>query len=235
MKIWVIKQPYIDFVIYSQCNHTIYLNLIQTYQGMKKIILSAALLLILNNAFSQTFMHGAGITLIGSTTGQGSNSDIGLGEGFTYFPRINFVETEKLSVSVGVPLCVGISATTSYDPYGYGSGNSNEIGFILNAPLIINLNIGRGSTKENTKRYGYFVGAGFGFHHDNFLTSNRYDPVTNSYIDSYTSNSYGPAANAGFRIGVGQKHKNIEIRLSYMKGINESRPNVMGLAAAFNF
>ena len=178
-------------------------------------------------------MHGAGLTLIGSTTAQGSNSDIGLGEGFTYFPRINFVETEKLSVSVGIPLCVGISAVTSYDYYGYS--NSNSIGFILNAPLIINLNMGRGSTKENRKRYGYFVGAGFGYHHDNFLTSSRYNPTTNSYVDRYTSNTYGPATNAGVRIGVGKKHKNIEVRLSYMKGINESKPNVMGLAAAFNF
>jgi hypothetical protein len=201
---------------------------------MKKIILSgAALLLFSFVSFSQTFMHGAGITLIGSTTAQGSNSDIGLGEGFTYFPRINFVETESLSVSAGIPLCVGISATTSYDYYGYS--NNSSIGVVINAPLIINLNIGRGSTKENSKRYGYFVGAGFGYHHDNFLTSNRYDPATNSYVDSYTSNTYGPAANAGFRIGVGRQHKNIEIKLSYMKGINESKPNVMGLAAAFNF
>ncbi len=204
---------------------------------MKKIIVAAALFIITSSAFSQTFMHGAGITLIGSTTAQGSNSDIGLGEGFTYFPRLNLIETEKFSVSVGIPLCVGISATTSYsyNSYGYGNGSGSKIGFVLNAPLIINLNIGRGSTKENRKRYGYFIGAGFGYHHDNFLTSSRYDPATNSYIDSYTSNTYGPAANAGFRIGVGKHHKNIEIRLSYMKGINESRPNVMGLAAAFNF
>lgn len=202
---------------------------------MKRIIAIAALFLMMNSAFSQTFMHGAGITIIGSTTARGSNSDIGLGEGFTYFPRINFLETESLSVSAGIPLCVGISATTSYDYYGYGNSSNSSIGFVLNAPLIINLNIGRGSTKENEKRYGYFIGAGFGYHHDNFLTSNYFDPVTNSYVDSYKSNTYGPAANAGFRIGVGKQHKNIEIRLSYMKGINESKPNIMGLAAAFNF
>jgi hypothetical protein len=200
---------------------------------MKTTILSAALFLMLNNAFSQTFMHGAGITLIGSTTGQGNNSDIGFGEGFFYFPRINFVETEKLSVSAGIPLCAGISVLSTYNNYGttYGS----DLSFVLNAPLIINLNIGRGSTKDNRKRYGYFIGAGFGYHHDNFLADNRYDPVTNTYRDHYTSNTYGPAANAGFRIGVGRAHKNIEIRLSYMKGINESRPNIFGLAAGFNF
>lgn len=177
---------------------------------MKTIIPAAAFFFTLNNAFSQIFMHGAGITIIGSTTGQGSNSNIGLDEGFTYFPRINFVETQSLSLlSAGIHLCVGISALTAYDNYGYSYGS--DIGFILNAPQIINLNIGRGSTKENRNRYGYFVGAGFGFHHDNFLTDNLYDPVTNSYIDHYTSNTYDPAANAGFRLGVGTQHKNIEV------------------------
>lgn len=202
---------------------------------MKRIFLSLALAFFLSTSFSQTFMHGVGITVIGSTTGQGGNSDIGFGEGFTYFPRFNFVETEALSVSVGVPLMVGISATTgtSTDQYGYVYDNSS-VGFVLNAPLIINLNMGRGSTKENTKKFGYFVGAGFGFHHGDFI-SDMYDPNTGDYIDSYSSNTYGPAANGGVRIGVGRKHKNIEIRLSYMKGINENKPNVFGIAGAFNF
>lgn len=107
---------------------------------MKKIILSGAAMLLFSFViFSQTFMHGVGITIIGSTTAQGSNSDIGYGEDFTYFPRINFLETESLSVSAGVPLCVGISATgsSSYDPYGYGYADNTSIGFILNAPLSL--------------------------------------------------------------------------------------------------
>lgn len=81
---------------------------------------------------------------------------------------------------------------------------------------------------------GYFLGAGFGYHHCDFLT-NRYDQATNTYINSYASNTYGPAGNAGIRIGVGRRHKNIEVRLSYMKGINESKPNILGIAGAFNF
>ena len=36
---------------------------------MKKIFLSVALVFVLGNVFSQTFMHGAGITIIGSTMG----------------------------------------------------------------------------------------------------------------------------------------------------------------------
>jgi hypothetical protein len=202
---------------------------------MKKIVLALALLFTASTVFCQTFMHGVGITVIGSTTAKGSNSDIGFGEGFTYFPRFNFVETEALSVSVGIPLVVGVSATTSssYDQYGYGYDNSS-IGFVLNAPLIVNLNMGRGSTKENRQKFGYFFGAGFGFHHGDFLTD-TYDSNTGNYIGSYSSNTYGPAANAGIRLGVGRAHKNIEVRFSYMKGINEAKPNIFGVAGAFNF
>lgn len=202
---------------------------------MKKIIFSLALLFTLSTVFCQSFMHGVGITVIGSTTAKGSNSDIGFGEGFTYFPRFNFVETEALSVSVGIPLVVGVSATTSttYDQYGYGYDNSS-IGFIINAPLIINLNMGRGSTKDNRQKFGYFVGAGFGYHHGDFL-SDIYDANTGNYIGSYSSNTYGPAGNAGIRLGVGKRHKNIEVRFSYMKGLNENKPNIFGVAGAFNF
>ena len=39
---------------------------------------------------------------------------------------------------------------------------------MINAPLIVNLNMGHGSTKDNTKKFGYFVGAGFGYHHGDF-------------------------------------------------------------------
>ncbi len=124
---------------------------------MKKIILSAALALLACTGFSQTFMHGVGITVVGSVA---NGNDIGFGEGFTYYPRINFIETEKMSVSAGVPLVVGFSAITSTttDSYGYAYDNSS-VGFVLQAPLIISLNMGRGSSKENTQKFGYFIGA----------------------------------------------------------------------------
>ena len=169
--------------------------------------------------------------MIGSAKG----SDVTVGEGLTYFPRINFLETSTLSVSVGIPLSLGLSANSSYY-IGSGLYDSNpaSIGFVANVPLIVNLNMGRGSTKENRDRYGYFVGAGFGYHHGNFITTK-----TNSsgyyYTGVESTNSFGPAANAGVRIGVGRAHRNIEIRFSFMKGLNESKANIFGIAGAFNF
>ena len=200
---------------------------------MKKIILSMALFFSVSISFCQSFMHGVGITVIG-TNGLRGNSKIGYGEGFTYSPRFNFLEKEKFSVSVGIPLSVGLSASTSTVTDQYGD-NSSSIGVIVNIPVIVSLNMGRGSTKANRQKFGYFVGVGFGYHHGDYISDGIYDPNTGTYTDSYSSNTLGPAMNAGVRLGVGRKHKNIEIRLSYMKGLNESKPDIFGIAGLFNF
>jgi hypothetical protein len=198
---------------------------------MKKIILSLALFFTIGTSFSQSFMHGAGVAIFVGTTSH-ANGEIAVSEGLTYSPRFNFMETEALSVSVGVPLTLGISISYSYDSY-YGETNSS-LGYLLSAPLIVNLNMGRGSTKENTKKFGYFVGAGYGFHHGDFYGFYT-DEYGYEYLATRAVSVHGPAANAGVRIGVGRKHKNIEIKLSYMKGINETKPNIFGLACLFNF
>lgn len=200
---------------------------------MKKVISLLVLLFISSTVFCQTFMHGAGVTiLVGSSKG----GNVSVSKGFTYFPRINLLETEALSVSAGIPLSIGISGSYSetYSSSGGYYSNPGTIGFMVNAPFIINLNIGRGSTKENTDKFGYFVGAGIGYHHGDFIIL-----ATDSYGSDYTAtesiNFVGPAANAGVRIGVGSVHRNIEIRLSYMKEVNKNKVNLFGIACAFNF
>jgi hypothetical protein len=197
--------------------------------AIKKMMVSVVLLFISSVAFCQTFMHGAGVTvLIGSAKG----GDVSVAEGLTYNPRINFLETETLSVSVGIPITLGISAaySTSYGSDYYDAGS---IGFVVNAPMMINLNVGRGSTKENVSRYGYFVGGGFGYHHGDFITlqGNDFD----LYNTTKSTNTFGPCANAGFRIGVGRRHRNIEVRLSYMKGVSKDKADIFGIGGAFNF
>jgi hypothetical protein len=192
---------------------------------MKKIALVIALFLISLIGFSQSFMQGAGLTIFVATV---NNSDPSVVGGFTYSPRFNFAEMENMSLSVGIPLSAGISEYyNSMDPDG------NSLSFMLNVPLMINLNVGAGSTKENESRLGFFVGAGFGYHLGSYNTN-----VTDGY-DEYSSyqakSSYGPAANAGVRIAVGNHQKNIEIRLSYLKGIDATNANVFGVATLFNF
>ncbi|MEI9944610.1 MAG: hypothetical protein WDN26_10375 [Chitinophagaceae bacterium] len=199
---------------------------------MKKIIFSVCLFFTAGIAFGQTFMHGAGLTVfVGSSKG----NDVTVGEGFTYYPRVNVVETEALSLSVGIPLTAGIGVSGNfYYSTGNGFSDNGSVGLILNAPLLLSLNMGRGSTKDNTSKLGYFFGGGFAYHHGDFLTTQT-DNYGNDYTDSRSYNVYGPAAHAGFRIGVGRKHKNIEVRFSYMKGTNEDKPDIFGVGCLFNF
>ena len=198
---------------------------------MKKIILPLVFLFTVGTVSGQTFMHGAGLTVFVSDS---KGSDVTVGEGFTYYPRFNFLETESLSLSAGIPLSVGFSISTNFYYSSYGYSDEGSVGFIANLPLIISLNMGRGSTKDNTDKFGYFVGAGFGFHHGDFLMTGT-DIYGYEYTNTQSTNAYGPAANAGFRIGVGRRHKNIEVRFSYMKGINEDRPNIYSVGCLFNF
>jgi len=199
---------------------------------MKKIILSVSLFFTLSTAFSQSFMNGVGITSMFSSSGD----YFSFGGGFTYSPRFNFVETEKISVSAGVPLtfALSISTSTTYDNYYSSQYDSSTAGFVFNAPLMISLNVGRGSTKENREKFGFFISAGYGYHHGDFVESGT-DAFGYEYVRINSLNTNGPAGNAGVRFGVGKKSKNIEVRFSYMKGLTGPQPDIFGVAGLFNF
>lgn len=198
---------------------------------MKKISLLLLFSLSLSFGFSQSFMHGAGV---GVFIADAPNTDVTAAGVLTYSPRVNFVEAEALSVSIGIPLSIGFSGSYNYNYNSYyGSAESNTIRFMFNAPAIVNLNVGAGSTKDNEKRFGFFVGGGFGYHYGTY-TKEYIDGDYISYGEGYTG-SFGPAGNVGLRFAVGSHQKNIEARLSYMKAISESKTAVYGIAALFNF
>lgn len=196
---------------------------------MKRLIILSAVLFISSQLRAQSFMHGVGLTLIGGYTG--SNSVI-FAEGLTYSPRFNFYETEKLSVSAGIPLSIGISSTaTSYDLNTQSFGYS--LGFVANIPLMINVNAGRGSTLTNRKKVGYFGGVGIAYNRGDFVSIIEVDQDGN--LVNHQEDNIGPQVNGGFRFGIGKKHKNIELRLSFFKALNGSKANVFGIAGLFNF
>ena len=191
---------------------------------MKKTTLSLLLFFVTSTVFCQTFMQGAGVNMLIITPDGGNTS---YGQGFVYSPRLNVVENDNLSVSIGIPMSLAFSYSLS--DYSNGYDQNSSVGVLVNIPLLVNLNMGRGSTKENTSKIGYFIGAGGGFHHSDLLIDSYYDVITVS------NNTFGIDANAGLRIGVGQKYRNIEILFSYMKGLGNYKPNIYSLAALFNF
>lgn len=198
---------------------------------MKKFSLVIIAFFAISSVFSQSFMHGAGVSVFISHV---KSSGVAAYGGFTYSPRFNFLESENMSLSVGVPLSIGTSGSYTYNSrYGYTS-EDNTIRFMVNVPLIVNVNMGAGSTQEDESRFGFFVGGGFGYNYGNFNVLET-DQYGNEFDTAPTFGTYGPAGNIGFRIAVGSNQKNIETRLSYMKGINEYKPSLYGVAALFNF
>jgi hypothetical protein len=200
---------------------------------MKKCILAAAVLLMAGTAgFSQSFMHGVGLNVFVATAPGGKAA---VNEGITYSPRFNFIEQDNMSVSIGIPFTVGASFSYSadYNSY-YGGSSSSSFSVMVNAPLVINLNMGAGSTKETESRFGYFVGGGFGYHYGTYNISDALNYDNGDYVTAKL-NTFGPVGNAGVRFGVGRGTHNVEIRLQYMKGLDDSKANIYGAGAAFNF
>ncbi|MEO5592477.1 MAG: hypothetical protein ABIR15_20870 [Chitinophagaceae bacterium] len=200
---------------------------------MKKMVFILCISLFTScAAFSQRFMHGVGLNIFVATAPGGKAA---VNEGFTYNPRFNFIEQDNMSVSVGIPLTVGASFSynADYNSY-YGSSTSSSFSLMVNAPVMINLNMGAGSSKNAERRFGYFVGAGFGYHYGTFNLSDALNLDDEGYT-VHKLNTFGPAGNAGVRFSVGHGSHNIEVRLQYMKDINDVKANIFGGGAAFNF
>ena len=198
---------------------------------MKKIFLFASFVFTTALAGAQTFLHGAGTGFSVTTM---KNAETAVFGTLMYNPRFTLTETESSSLTIGLPLTFGFAGEYSYSSY---YGEQSDLRYVLNAPLILNMNWGAGSSKITEDRFGFFVGGGFGINTGNFVVEETIVDGGFEYISygKQTVTTYGPAANAGVRFGVGNKTKNIEILLSYMKGINDNKPNSYALQAAFNF
>jgi hypothetical protein len=199
---------------------------------MKKCILILSFLLPASMAFSQSFMHGVGLDIFVTTA---KNGNVAAAEGFTYNPRFNFIENEDYSLSVGVPLTIGLSGSysSSYNSY-YGSTTDNTLAFMAHIPVILNFNFGAGSSKDNEQRFGFFVGGGLGYYYGKY-NQDLVDPSGNDYTQQATINGVGPAGNIGIRIAVGRGTHNVEAKLTFMKAMDDSKANIYGGGAAFNF
>jgi hypothetical protein len=189
---------------------------------MKKLIFSVIVLCFSSFAFSQTFMQGIGINVVLQSSSGSSATPVGA---LTYSPRVSFMETENSSFTIGLPISLGFSGSyNSQDP------EANSLGLMLDVPLMFNYNYGAGSTKEAEDKFGFFAGVGFGYHTSEYTETDQYDY-------NYTSNmsGFGPAGNLGARMGVGHGSHNLELKFSYMKTLDLSKSNVIGIGFLFNF
>ncbi|GEP96844.1 hypothetical protein [Chitinophaga cymbidii] len=201
---------------------------------MKRILLLATACLFTAGAFSQTFRHGAGL---GYSVDKVELTDARVGVYFIYAPRIDFLENDRTSLSVAVPLTVG--GSFSYDYYYDGSYGTlyddYTVNFYTNIPVMFNVNFGAGSSKANRSRFGGYIGGGFGYNYNASTDDAIYDEYGNAELINTGGSTFGPAANGGFRIRTGRQSKNIEIRMYYFRGLSSARLNLFQLGCLFNF
>ena len=189
------------------------------------ISLTIALVLISQLAISQSFMHsiGATISILDGKSTDGNNNSVSLMQtNVSYFPRYNFIEYDNASVSVGLPLGIGVGiANNMYSDYG--------IAFAYDIPAVLDYNFGYKSTPDNDSRVGGYLGAGFGYYG---VTISR-----STYSD-YSARTYGPMARVGFRFTTPKDRENghgITIGLFYKKGLEKEKFNTYGCNVYFDF
>ncbi|ACU61032.1 hypothetical protein Cpin_3569 [Chitinophaga pinensis DSM 2588] len=190
----------------------------------------------LSSVHAQRIIHGVGtgVFVDGSSKTETKASSV-----LNYSVRVSFAETDNTSLSLGIPFSAGINGVDEYYYDSYtGEYGYNNLGFMVNVPLMFNFNIGAGSAEGCQNRMGFFIGGGFAYHIssvDRKIPELYYDYI--AYDDLHTTAStIGPAANIGLRIGIGaRKRHNIEINTFYMKGVTSYKPHIGGLTCLFNF
>jgi hypothetical protein len=162
------------------------------------------------------FSHSAGVAFYGT--------EDYFSFGLMYSPRINFaVLSETSTFSIGTHLGLGGSYNYSYSSY-YGSQTNTSV--FIDAPLVVEYNFGNAATRVAYKKFGGFVGGGYGLHavtHSEDYYYNDYDyHITNANIR-------GPLINAGFRFPIGRA--SFGVRLSYLFNTNPDYAYVDGIGS----
>ena len=190
---------------------------------MKKLLSLTLALCLSGFAFSQNFIQGVGINVVVQSATNYSADPVGT---IMWSPRVSFAETESSSFSVGIPMSFGLSGSyNSQNLYG-----DNNLGIMFDAPFVFNFNYGAGSSRESEDKWGFFAGAGFGYHMNEITATDEYGNDYNSKMAGF-----GPVGNAGVRMGVGHGSHNLELRASFMKTMDVSKSGILGVGMLFNF
>lgn len=129
---------------------------------------------------------------------------------FGGFPRYNFyAPSDIFSFSVGAPMSLGVDFLAG----SFGS----FYGFMFDAPLIVDFNLGCSATKDNGYLFGLFAGGGINYNFSTFGSNNV----------SFTNHLLGPVIHGGLRWIYNQSETGF--RLSYMFQQPEKGEEVNGI------
>ncbi len=200
------------------------------------LCLGLSLLLAGIPAFSQEknshvfFSHSIGFTGFGGITPDLYQDQSYTAFGFTYSPRVNFlVLSPASSFSFGTHLTFGGSFSASTDNYGDTHTAST---YMADIPLVLEYNFGNAATREAFKRWGFFVGGGYGWH--NARANVDYE----GYLYPEDVHLAGPVFNVGMRFPIALA--SLGIRFSYLSNNHAYNPEfpldgLFGFGVEYNF
>jgi hypothetical protein len=134
-----------------------------------------------------------------------------------YFFRYNLTETEKSSISIGVPVSIGLGSAN--DPNNDAAG----LYFATDISLGAFYNSGLKSTKENENNFGYFVGGGISYGYIGLY----YDKQT------FKISTYGPMVYSGVRFPI--KNEVLSVGLFFRYGLEKEKLKTYGLKLMKDF
>lgn len=186
----------------------------ETLTNMKKFTIKLAIIAM---ALFANFAAKAQIEF-NHSFGFGTYASLYSGGGYAivYSPRLNLVElSDELSLSVGTHLGAGLAGSANSRSGATGS-------FILDVPLLAELNLGHACSSNSSVGFGGFVGAGFGYN-------------KMSYTDNFGSSdraATGLVLNGGIRTNL-IKEQSVTLRFSYMLA-SDGKGDVFGFGIAYN-
>jgi hypothetical protein len=144
--------------------------------------------------------------------------------GFSLSPRYIFERTHHSYWSLGIPLTTGFSRLDDSASFDL------KLGLMFDLPLILNFNHELGGVAGGGSRFGYFAGGGIGYHYNHFTAANDKGTITEQV------NGFGPVINAGIRFSLKKyRIQQLECKLSYMKMMVASKPDIIGIGFVMNF
>jgi hypothetical protein len=168
---------------------------------------------------------------------------VAVGYGGLFYPKYHFMENEVTSLSVGMPFGLG------FNSFSDNLGNSN-IQFLVDAPAVVDINLGCLKLGNEEDKLGAFLGAGLGYLllPSNKTTSNGANSNTkptsgieyssiNALRDGFVTNSVGAVIHAGFLVpnpfnGAGAK---FGIRAGYHYGFTRRNMRVFSVGLIYQF
>ena len=182
--------------------------------------------LIATTSNAQSLMQGFGSTisvLFGKIERPFSSYTLTLQQtNFTYFPRYNFVENDNSSVSIGLPVSVGLGIASNRFADDAG------LYFSYDLPAVVDYNFGCKSTMDNEETFGGYFGAGFGYNKISISKSQESD---------FNGASYGPLLRGGVRISSTSESwagRALTIGLFYKKGMEKDKLTTIGFNVMYD-